>query len=93
MKHPQNRAARRYAREVWRNHRRTHIFLWTDRSDYRNGWTPESNGGWNKGGKQYQAHGNRCMHSMYDRHERHQEVKALRREAKGEIECLLSLDL
>jgi hypothetical protein len=74
MKHPTTRGDRRYARKVWRNHRRTHILLWTCPYD-----RPEINLGWNKGGKQYQGHGNRCMHSMSERYERRQEVKALRR--------------
>lgn len=74
MRHPSNRAERRYARELARNRRRTHIYLW-----HLPIGSPEENLGWNRGGKQYMAHGNRCFHSMSDRHEVRREVKRLRR--------------
>jgi len=74
MRHPSNRAERRHAREVARNRRRTQIYLWN--------WPhydPRKNTGWNRGGKQYFACGNRCLHSMVDRHDAHLAVKKLRR--------------
>ena len=74
MRHPSNRAERRYARELARNRRRTHIYHW-----HLHIGGPEGNLGWNRGGKQYTACGNRCLHSMVDRHEAHREVKRLRR--------------
>ena len=70
MRHPSHRAERRHAR----NHRRTHIYIWHLRTGYH-----EENLGWNRGGKQYFACGNRCLHSMLDRHEAHCTVKRLRR--------------
>lgn len=73
MRHPSTRAERRYAREVARNRRRLRIYV------YRS-WVvePQENGGWNRGGKQYFACGNRCFDSMTRRHERKQELKRLR---------------
>ena len=74
MRHPSNRAERRYARELARNHRRTHIYIWHLRTGDH-----ERNLRWNRGGKQYFACVNRCLHSMVDRHEAHRTVKRLRR--------------
>jgi hypothetical protein len=73
MTHPSNRSERRYAREVARNRRRTHIFIhrWYNE-------VPQENRGWNKGGKQYFACGNRCM--SIEHHEEYKELKALRRD-------------
>jgi hypothetical protein len=74
MRHPSTRGERRYARELARNRRRTHLFIyrWPN-------YDPRENRGWNKGGKQYIAHGNRCFHSMMDRHERRTQIKRSRR--------------
>jgi hypothetical protein len=62
MRHPSTRGERRYARELARNRRRKHLFIyrWPN-------YDPRENRGWSKGGKQYIAHGNRCFHSMADR--------------------------
>jgi hypothetical protein len=74
MRHPSNRAERRDARELARNRRRTYIYIWhLCTGDH------EENLGWNRGGKQYFACGNRCLHSMADRHQAHRTVKRLRR--------------
>lgn len=74
MRHPSNRAERRQARELARNHRRVRIYLMHLRTH-----DPESNSAWNRGGKQSFACGNRCFHSMVTRHEAHSKVKRLRR--------------
>lgn len=74
MRHPSNRAERRHARELARSRRRTHIYIW-----HLPIGDPEKNLGWNRGGKQYFACGNRCLHSMVDRQEAHRTVKRLRR--------------
>lgn len=74
MYHPTTRSERRYAREVARNRRRTHIIV--------NCWytlDPSENGGWNKGGKQYFACGNRCLSATLNDYESHKEIKRLRR--------------
>lgn len=76
MKHPTTRGYRRYAREIWRNHRRTTIFtLWSGYSIH----DAMRNGGWLKGGKQYFACGNRCFDAMYRRIEANREAKKIRR--------------
>ena len=78
--HPTNRAERRHTREVWRDYRRFIILaLWNNYPSYNLEEAME-NGGWNRGGKQYFACGNRCMHSMWERCNNHLEVKRLRRE-------------
>ena len=78
--HPTNRAERRYTREVWRNYRRFIILaLWNHYPNY-NLDEAMQNGGWNKGGKQYFACGNRCLHSKLERWSDHLEVKRRRRE-------------
>jgi hypothetical protein len=76
MQHPRTRAERRYARETWRNHRRKIITLiYTSRRQN----DPTKNRGWNKGGKQYTACGNRCGHCIYTRIEQRQQLKQIRR--------------
>ena len=78
--HPTNRAERRHTREVWRNYRRFIILvLWNHYPGYDLEKAKE-NGGWNRGGKQYFACGNRCLHSMMERLSDHRDVKRLRRE-------------
>lgn len=84
MRHPSTRAERRYvwivARERYRNKLRAGIF--------RDGDCPENNRFWNRGGKQCEAHGNRCLHSLVDRYERRRQVKAYRRQAFAPLlEC------
>ena len=75
MRHPSTRAARRYARACSLARRQSQI-----RDIYtRRGEDPTRNLGWNKGGKQYTACGNRCAHSMADRFLARQKVKHLRR--------------
>jgi hypothetical protein len=82
MNHPHTRAERRHARDVWRNRRRTHIFVFYSSwpSHRYNLEEAMQNGGWQKGGKKYFACGNRCMSAMLERYSDHQEVKALRRQ-------------
>ena len=75
--HPTNRAERRHIREVWRNYRRYIIYaLWHS----RNLEDAMQNTGWDRGGKQYFACGNRCLHSKLERWSDHLDVKRLRRE-------------
>jgi hypothetical protein len=75
MQHPHSRSERRYAREIWRNHRRKIIFTrYTSRSS-----DPTENSGWLKGGKQYFACGNRCGHCIMQHNLERKELKSLRR--------------
>jgi hypothetical protein len=74
MRHPSTRAERRYAREVARNRRRAHQYLYW----LRPGEDPRESSGWNRGGKQYFACGNRCGHRWFERYARRREVKRLR---------------
>jgi hypothetical protein len=69
MRHPSTLA---------RNRRRKHLFIYRWPND-----GPRENRGCNKGGKQYIAHGNRCFHSMMDRHERRTQLKRSRRADSG----------
>lgn len=75
MRHPFTRAERRLARanarERYRDRLRTYAL-------YAGTGRPEDNRKWNQGGKQCEAHGNRCAHSLIVRHERRQEIKRLR---------------
>ncbi len=76
MKHPDLRSERRFARMVWRDRRRKIVVtLYTSRNENHadNRW-------WFHSGKQCSACGNRCADAMIRRHERHREVKRLRRE-------------
>jgi hypothetical protein len=75
MRHPSTRGERRYAREVARNRRRKHLYLIHLSSEIPH----EQNTVWNHGGKQCFAHGNRCAHSMADRHEHRRQLKRSRR--------------
>ncbi|GAA3763657.1 hypothetical protein GCM10022270_23590 [Terriglobus aquaticus] len=75
MRHPSTRAERRFARAVARERYRSRLrtCTWSERQD------PQSSPSWNRGAKECEAHGNRCGHSMIDRWEARQEVKAVRR--------------
>lgn len=78
MKHPLSRSERRFARAVWRDRRRRMMMTWYG---YCNSTEdPTENKMWFHSGKQCVAHGNRCPHSMIERHLRHREAKQLRRE-------------
>ena len=80
MRHPYTRAERRraslIARLRYRNRLSLFSRLWSELS--------KTNLYWNRGGKQCEAHGNRCAHSMIDRHERRRTLKQLRRRLNEE---------
>lgn len=83
MKHPRTRSERRFARQVWRDRRRRVMMTWCGYKDGKE--DPTENTMWFHSGKQCEAHGNRCMHSMIERWERHREVKGLRSEKFGAL--------
>ena len=77
MRHPSTRAERRFARFLAQlRYNKQLQSYWT----YRTGryGSAETNLLWNHGGKRCEAHGNRCAHSLSERYERRQLVKALR---------------
>ena len=78
MHHPHGRAARRHAREVWRNHRRKIIYT-RYLGNIISKTKPVEHSGWMMCGKQYTACGNRCGHCIMDRLEKRRELKTLRR--------------
>jgi hypothetical protein len=79
MKHPLSRSERRYAREVWRNHRRRVMMTW---ASYRTE-DPTYNIWWLHSGKQCSGHGNRCMCNSEKHSQKRKRRDALKR-AGGE---------
>ena len=75
MRHPVTRLERRQAWALARSRYRRKL-----RSFCLHGEQPEFKDYWNRGGKQCEAHGNRCAHSLAARHERRQRIKASRRQ-------------
>lgn len=75
MRHPSTRAERRFvralARERYRSRLRLGLVFYPERI--------EDHPNWMMGGKQCEAHGNRCGHSLSDRHEIRRELKTLRK--------------
>ena len=74
MRHPSTRAERRYAWSLARRRYRNKLNFFC----YPSRRQPEENKYWNRGGKQCEAHGNRCAHSLIGRQERRRSVKAFR---------------
>jgi hypothetical protein len=78
MNHPLSRSERRYAREVWRDHRRRVMMSWSAYSG-RNRYDPTQNTWWLHSGKQCSGHGNRCMCNS--------EKRIKRRQRRGSVEA------
>jgi hypothetical protein len=79
MQHPRTRAERRHARETWRNHRRKTIAIYFAGNFSGKIKDPTRNRGWNRGGKQYTACGNRCGDCIYTRIGHRKQLKQTRR--------------